>query len=123
MLYAGALFGHETRHLRIGLAALNENNRDIAGVDHTSPKVTGRCPRRRRVRPRWPSWPDFLPRSAWAHDNVPGMDVPGIDFCSIAKGYGVDAVAVTSAEAFAAALRQALLNRQPFLIEVTTPSE
>jgi benzoylformate decarboxylase len=51
------------------------------------------------------------------------MDVPGIDFCSIAKGYGVDAVAVTSAEAFAAALRQALLNRQPFLIEVTTPSE
>jgi benzoylformate decarboxylase len=56
-------------------------------------------------------------------DNVPGMDVPGIDFCSIAKGYGVDAVAVTSAEAFAAALRQALLNRQPYLIEVTTPSE
>jgi benzoylformate decarboxylase len=36
-------------------------------------------------------------------EHVPRLDVPTIDFCSIAKGYGVDARKVTSSETFVAA--------------------
>jgi benzoylformate decarboxylase len=56
-------------------------------------------------------------------EHVPGLDVPTIDFCSIAKGYGVDARKVTSSETFVAALRQALASRQRMLIEVSTQAE
>lgn len=51
---------------------------------------------------------------------TPGLDVPGIDFTAIATGYGVSAVAVSSAEDLAAAFRSALDGRKPVLIEVLT---
>ncbi len=53
------------------------------------------------------------------HD-APGLDVPGIDFCHLACGYGVQAHAADSAGAFSAVLRQALASDQPTLIEVST---
>lgn len=53
-------------------------------------------------------------------DNAPGLDVPGLDFCAIAKGYGVESLAVDSKASFEAALRTALDRRAPILIEVTT---
>jgi benzoylformate decarboxylase len=56
-------------------------------------------------------------------EHLPGLDVPAIDFCSIAKGYGVDARQATSGETFAAALRQALASHRPMLIEVTTQAD
>lgn len=53
-------------------------------------------------------------------ENVPGLDVPGLDFCALARGYGVDALHADSGEAFASALRQALSANRPMLIEVDT---
>jgi benzoylformate decarboxylase len=66
-----------------------------------------RCPRRCHAR----------------YQRLPGLDVPAIDFCSIAKGYGVDARQATSGETFAATLRQALASHRPMLIEVTTQAD
>ena len=53
-------------------------------------------------------------------DNVPGMDVPNIDFCSLAKGYGVKAVKVHKSEDFIHEYQKALLSQKPMLIEVIT---
>ncbi|SFB00570.1 benzoylformate decarboxylase [Collimonas sp. OK607] len=53
-------------------------------------------------------------------ENVPGLDVPGLDFCALARGYGVDALHVDSSETLAAALKQALAGNKPVLIEVET---
>ncbi|WP_298960667.1 benzoylformate decarboxylase [uncultured Methylobacterium sp.] len=52
--------------------------------------------------------------------DVPGLDVPGIDFCALAAGYGVEAVRCGTAAAFQDALRTALATRKPRLIEVLT---
>jgi benzoylformate decarboxylase len=52
--------------------------------------------------------------------DAPGMDVPDIDFSSLAHGYGVGASAVRSEEEFLAALRAALSGQRPHLIEVAT---
>lgn len=51
---------------------------------------------------------------------TPGLDVPGIDFASIARGYGVTATAVDTADAFSAAFKAALASDEPVLIEVKT---
>ncbi|MGW1675853.1 benzoylformate decarboxylase [Saccharopolyspora sp. NPDC002376] len=51
---------------------------------------------------------------------VPGMDVPGIDFVQIARGYGVDATSVRTGAEFAAALTSALGAGKPVLIEAET---
>lgn len=51
-------------------------------------------------------------------ENVPGLDVPDLDFCALARGYGVEAVNASSSEALTAALRQALASDKPLLIEV-----
>jgi benzoylformate decarboxylase len=51
---------------------------------------------------------------------VPGMDVPGIDFSQIARGYGVNATSVNTVEDFSAAFKSALASRRPALIEVKT---
>lgn len=51
---------------------------------------------------------------------VPGMDVPGIDFTLLARGYGMNAVAVSTMEEFAAAFTSALGSGKPALIEVET---
>ncbi|SFK88681.1 thiamine pyrophosphate-dependent enzyme, partial [Methylocapsa palsarum] len=53
-------------------------------------------------------------------ERVPGLDVPGIDFVAIAKGYGLEAVRVDADEAFAAAFARALKAGRPSLIEVAT---
>jgi benzoylformate decarboxylase len=51
---------------------------------------------------------------------VPALDVPGIDFVSIAKGYGLEAERVDADDAFAAAFARALKAGRPTLIEVAT---
>ncbi|MCG5076729.1 benzoylformate decarboxylase [Paraburkholderia tagetis] len=53
-------------------------------------------------------------------ENVPGLDVPGLDFCALARGYGVEALHANSGETLASALRQALAGNKPVLIEVET---
>ncbi|MFD5543681.1 benzoylformate decarboxylase [Streptomyces sp. NPDC127079] len=51
---------------------------------------------------------------------VAGMDVPGIDFTLLARGYGMSATSVTTPEDFAAAFKAALGSGKPALIEVET---
>ncbi len=52
--------------------------------------------------------------------DVPGLDVPGIDFCALAQGYGVRGVRAATAQAFRDALTEALAGQEPVLIEVLT---
>lgn len=54
---------------------------------------------------------------------VVGMDVPGIDFTMLARGYGVEGTAVRSIEAFVAAFEAARAAGKPALIEVTTAAQ
>jgi benzoylformate decarboxylase len=56
-------------------------------------------------------------------DHVPGLDVPGIDFLSLAKGYGVEGVRAATADELKQALTAALGSRAPSLIEVPTRAE
>jgi len=56
-------------------------------------------------------------------DAVPGLDVPGIDFLSLAKGYGVDGVRAATADDLKQALTAALGSQAPTLIEVPTLAE
>ena len=53
-------------------------------------------------------------------EDSPGLDVPGLDFCAIAKGYGVKAVHTDTRDSFKAALRTALDANEPTVIEVPT---
>lgn len=53
-------------------------------------------------------------------ENVPGLDVPGIDFCSLAQGYGVKALKAQGSDALRGALAEALASNSPVLIEVST---
>jgi benzoylformate decarboxylase len=53
-------------------------------------------------------------------ENVPGLDVPGLDFCALARGYGVEALHAESGVELADALRRALASGKPMLIEVET---
>jgi benzoylformate decarboxylase len=50
--------------------------------------------------------------------NVPGLDLPGIDFVRIAEGMGCDAVRVTKSSELAAALQRGLTHNGTSLIEV-----
>ncbi len=45
------------------------------------------------------------------------LDDPALDWVSLARGMGVPAVAVTTAEEFTRAVRDGLAERGPFLIE------
>ena len=56
-------------------------------------------------------------------DAVPGLDVPGIDFLSLAKGYGVEGVSAATANDLKQALTTALGSQSPTLIEVPTRAE
>jgi benzoylformate decarboxylase len=56
-------------------------------------------------------------------DAVPALDLPGIDFLSLAKGYGVEGVSAATAEELKKALTTALGSRTPTLIEVPTLAE
>lgn len=51
-------------------------------------------------------------------EDVPGLDLPGIDYCKIAEGYGLRSRRVDSAKALRAALTEALAMSTPILIEV-----
>nr|CDQ34102.1 Benzoylformate decarboxylase [Virgibacillus halodenitrificans] len=53
-------------------------------------------------------------------EDSPGLDVPGLDFCALAKGYGVEAVAVSARHDFETALQHALEDDKPRVIEVST---
>ena len=53
-------------------------------------------------------------------EGVPGYDVPGIDFVSLAKGYGVAGVCAATADDLKQALTAALGSQAPILIEVPT---
>jgi benzoylformate decarboxylase len=53
-------------------------------------------------------------------ENAAGLDVPGIGFCSIAEGYGVEAHRITSLENFKDKLSAALQSDTPTLLEVPT---
>ena len=54
--------------------------------------------------------------------NVPGLELPGIDFVQIAQGLGCDAVRVSKAEELAPALQRALAYEGTSLIEVVVDS-
>jgi benzoylformate decarboxylase len=51
-------------------------------------------------------------------DDIPGLDVPGLDFLSLAKGYGVEGVTAATAEELKQELTTALSSPTPTLIEV-----
>jgi len=54
--------------------------------------------------------------------NVPGLDLPGIDFVKIAQGLGCDAVRVSKASELAPALARGLTHDGVYLIEVVVDS-
>jgi benzoylformate decarboxylase len=54
--------------------------------------------------------------------NVPGLDLPGIDFVQIARGLGCDAVRVTKSSELAPALKRGLAHDGVSLIEVIADS-
>jgi benzoylformate decarboxylase len=54
--------------------------------------------------------------------NVPGLDLPGIDFVRIAQGLGCDAVRVTKSSELTTALTRALAHHGVSLIEVMVDS-
>jgi benzoylformate decarboxylase len=54
--------------------------------------------------------------------NVPGLDLPGIDFVRIAEGLGCDAVRVGKASELAPALKHGLTHNGVSLIEVMVDS-
>ena len=54
--------------------------------------------------------------------NVPGLDLPGIDFVKLAEGMGCDAVRVTKSSELAGALKQGLAHDGTSLIEVMVDS-
>ena len=54
--------------------------------------------------------------------NVPGLDLPGIDFVRIAQGLGCDAVRVTKSSELAPALKRGLTHHGVSLIEVIVDS-
>jgi benzoylformate decarboxylase len=54
--------------------------------------------------------------------NVPGLDLPGIDFVQIAQGMGCDAVRVSQSSELAPALRRGMAHDGVSLIEVTVDS-
>ena len=54
--------------------------------------------------------------------NVPGLDLPGIDFVRIAQGMGCDAVRVANASELSSALARALAHEGASLVEVIVES-
>jgi benzoylformate decarboxylase len=54
--------------------------------------------------------------------NVPGLELPGIDFVKIAQGMGCDAVRVTKSSELAGALKRSLSHRGTSVVEVMVDS-
>ncbi len=68
---------------------------------------------------RYAALQEFAPVFGFAKgEAVQGTDLPDLDFVSIARGMGCDAVCVTEADHLHAALAQALSARTPTLVEV-----
>lgn len=53
-----------------------------------------------------------------AGDRVPGLDVPDVDFVSVAKGLGVEGERVENAEDLQSSVKRALNAGRPYLLEV-----
>jgi benzoylformate decarboxylase len=51
-------------------------------------------------------------------ENIPGLDLPGIDFVSVAAGYGLPGRRVSTAAEMADALKAAIDSGKPSLLEV-----
>jgi len=54
--------------------------------------------------------------------NVPGLDLPGLDFVKLAQGHGCDAVRVTKSSDLASALKRGASHVGTSLIEVKVDS-
>jgi benzoylformate decarboxylase len=54
--------------------------------------------------------------------NVPGLDLPGIDFVKLAEGMGCEAVRVAKSSELASALKRGLSHDGVSLIEVMVDS-
>jgi benzoylformate decarboxylase len=54
-------------------------------------------------------------------EDVPGIDLPGLDFCALASGYGVRSAVADSVDALGTALEDAMAGDVPTLIEVPVP--
>jgi benzoylformate decarboxylase len=54
--------------------------------------------------------------------NVPGLDLPGIDFARIAQGLGCDAVCVAKSSELAPALKRGLAHDGVSVIDVMVDS-
>jgi benzoylformate decarboxylase len=54
--------------------------------------------------------------------NVPGLDLPGLDFLKLAEGHGCDAVRVARANELQPALKRALAHKGTSLVEVMVDS-
>jgi len=54
--------------------------------------------------------------------NVPGLDLPGLDFVKIAEGHGCEAVRVAKAAELAPALKRTLAHKGTSLVEVMVDS-
>src|SRR5437870_9164008 len=54
--------------------------------------------------------------------NVPGLDLPGLDFVKLAEGMGCDATRVTKSSELAPALKHALSHNGTSLVEVMVDS-
>jgi benzoylformate decarboxylase len=68
---------------------------------------------------RYAALQEFAPVFGFAEsETVQGTDLPHLDFVSIARGMGCDAVHVTEADKLHAALVQALSAGSPTLVEV-----
>lgn len=52
--------------------------------------------------------------------DAPGLDVPGLDFCQLGRGYGVRSVHAADARSLREELARALAGDEPVLIEVPT---
>lgn len=55
--------------------------------------------------------------------NVPGIDIPGIDFAALARSFGCPAMAAESTDALEHAFREALSIQGPMLIDVNVGRE
>ena len=58
-----------------------------------------------------------------AGEKVPGLDVPGVDIVSVARGFGVEGEAVEKAESLGPAVGRALGAGRPYLLDVVVDPE
>jgi benzoylformate decarboxylase len=51
-------------------------------------------------------------------EGLPGMDIPGIDFEGLAKGYGVDFKRIVDPDQITSSVRSAIQSHKSSLIEI-----